>query len=224
MKSHSLIKKIWIWVKLHPCLFVFCIFFSLTRLIVEIFKLRQNKPQCKRRVIKNFHKRYFIFTTCICLFALFILPLIGKKIDLYFIFLKFSPKVKWVVFAYAVYRIVETILAFYCDSMRILEGKKQKTAIASIDRLKMAMRSYLSMCMEFTIIYFICRDGFECNHVQKISSMFDALYFSNATIMTIGYGDIAPTNNWLKLLSVGEGFCGLLMIVLAITMIGRAHV
>ena len=72
----------------------------------------------------------------------------------------------------------------------------------------------LSFATLFLAQAFFTGDGFNKHHAIW-TSPFDAVYFSTATIATLGYGDFAPTH-WLgKLLVVWEVFVGLILILVA---------
>jgi len=58
------------------------------------------------------------------------------------------------------------------------------------------------------IIEFLCKFGLDS---ELLNNFFSGLYYSFITFLTIGYGDIAPTNLACALLSGLEGFLGLFL-------------
>ena len=115
---------------------------------------------------------------------------------------------------YACSRIAEIAYAFYRDPL----SPEKESDLTAVDRLRMAMRSYLGLVLNFAILYyFIPLAGmFDGQGTKGISIFGDALYFSAVTITTVGYGDIVPVSWVARLLSLVESGIGLLVLVVAI--------
>lgn len=67
----------------------------------------------------------------------------------------------------------------------------------------------------FASIYIFCGIEFTENFpkiLENSSSLYrefvSALYFSGITFLTIGYGDVLPTNGWIMFATIAEGFFG----------------
>ncbi len=52
--------------------------------------------------------------------------------------------------------------------------------------------------------------------VRGVSDLADALYFSGVTYFTLGFGDVVPTEDAVRLVSLAEAFCGVLTTALMI--------
>ena len=50
-------------------------------------------------------------------------------------------------------------------------------------------------------------------------SWIDAIYYSGVCLVTVGFGDIVPRWGWVRVASIAEGLCGLLVVGVAITYI-----
>jgi len=127
-------------------------------------------------------------------------------------------------------RCNEIVFAFYRDSMDKLQASSRPTngqsEAASIwgsgltpsDRIKLLLRSYVEVAINFSIIYFFlspCMYRFTLDSQKNIESPIQALYFSVITITTLGYGDIVPASDPARILAGYEVIAGLLLIVLA---------
>lgn len=70
----------------------------------------------------------------------------------------------------------------------------------------------------FALIYLPRMDtAFFIRDEAQSHTIFRAFYFSGVTLLTIGYGDILPTDNLIRLVALFEGACGIGVISLAIT-------
>lgn len=121
----------------------------------------------------------------------------------------------WVAYfflALAFWRCNEITIAFVRDANRELDQSEPKTTLTRGQRIKMAMRSYVGLHLNFAVIYyFVPRSLFD----PKFTNFVEALYFSGVTLATLGYGDIKPAHYVSQLLSLYEVFAGLLLVVVA---------
>ncbi|MBV9391788.1 MAG: two pore domain potassium channel family protein [Verrucomicrobia bacterium] len=61
------------------------------------------------------------------------------------------------------------------------------------------------------------RTGFNVDEKAKSPPWIESLYFSGITFTTLGYGDIAPRSNSMRLLALSEALTGFVFISLAVT-------
>lgn len=113
----------------------------------------------------------------------------------------------------AIYRVNEISFAFYNDASERLNLSKPRTSLKDAQRIKLAMRSYLSLTLDFAIISFFLPSTY---YYHPLKTFVDALYFSGVTIATLGYGDITPIKPISKFFSVYEVFSGVLLVVVAL--------
>jgi hypothetical protein len=59
--------------------------------------------------------------------------------------------------------------------------------------------------------------GFRVSHDSPSNVALQAFYFSGVTLLTIGYGDILPVANSMRIVALVEGACGIAIISLSIT-------
>ncbi len=119
----------------------------------------------------------------------------------------------WILGIVAIYRVNEIFYAFYDDSSKRLSRSKPRTPLGAAQRIKLAMRSYLSLTIDFAVIAFVLPQTY---YYHPLKTFVDALYFSGITIATLGYGDITPINPISKFFSVYEVFSGVLLVVVAL--------
>jgi len=114
------------------------------------------------------------------------------------------------VLAYACSRINEIAYAFYNDALSL----SKKSDIKITDRIRMAMRSYLGLLFNFSLLYYFMPVEELFN--KTIESYTEAFYFSGVTLATLGYGDIFPKHALSRLLALYEVIAGILIIAVAI--------
>ncbi|MCF6441050.1 potassium channel family protein [Pseudoalteromonas luteoviolacea] len=116
---------------------------------------------------------------------------------------------------YGVSRCNEIVIAFYKDTLRILSLKTQNSTLTSIDRLNMAMRSYVGLIINFALIYFYVPIAGLFN--EPFRDFFQAVYFSTVTLTTLGYGEIHPVNMLTEGLVIYQVLVGLMILLVAIS-------
>lgn len=85
----------------------------------------------------------------------------------------------------------------------------------TVRTILLSLVNYLEFIVCFGFFYCVAGRGGRLLHFKD--SAFDGYYFSGATQLTIGYGDIVPSG-WIKYLSLFQGFLGFLY---AILILGR---
>lgn len=103
---------------------------------------------------------------------------------------------------------------------RNLKRRRRHRILSSIGPLLMPflIAFLISMLLiGFALIYlprmdssFLIRDEVESNVVLR------SFYFSGVTLLTIGYGDILPSDNVIRIIALFEGACGMAVISLSI--------
>jgi len=123
----------------------------------------------------------------------------------------------------AFFRIGEIVFAYYYDAMDRLNGIQNVRPLTSADKVRLVLKSYLSLIINWALIYFAMpMSQFhtpmtdKCSYSYEFTSFMDALYFSGVTITTVGYGDILPTGPWSRGLSICEVLVAVLVLVIAL--------
>ena len=76
----------------------------------------------------------------------------------------------------------------------------------------------LSLIVGFALIYYPrMPEGFIVSPQASSGGWIESLYFSGVTLVTVGYGDIAPLSYGLRLISLAEAISGFALITLALT-------
>lgn len=121
----------------------------------------------------------------------------------------------WAYFLFS--RCNEIFYAFLNDAFDKLSNSN-KSRLKPKDRIKLALKSYLELIINFAILYLLLPSNekwWVCGNVP--STIFDGLYFSGVTITTLGYGDISPAFWFSRLLVIYEVFCGFILLIVCFT-------
>ena len=107
-------------------------------------------------------------------------------------------------------RINEVFLAFYSDSYDRLKTSRGRTELTPLQRLRLLMKSYAEVTINFGIAFFILSNGM---FNEEIKNIVQGIYFSAVTITTVGYGDLHPVRSISEILCVYELVVGFTLIV-----------
>ncbi len=161
----------------------------------------------KGRVLKAMNLGYRI----VSLLILLILALVGDQV----------PWFAWLPFVwYGFSRANEVAYAFGRDALRIARRDPPSSDLRHDERIKLALWSYASLLIDFAIMYFVLRNGFDLKlvgneSINPVGSVWSAIYFSGVTMVTLGYGDITPGTFWLRGLALYQVACGIALLVLS---------
>jgi hypothetical protein len=123
----------------------------------------------------------------------------------------------WVVRICAVVgtcRVAEIIYAYGRDVHHRL-GDSTNSALTAGQRAILSMKSYISLAMNWALIYSVMNDGCFSEPSPTANIFFSHFYFSVMTITTTGYGDVAPICWPARLFAMIEVLSGVLVIVIA---------
>jgi Ion channel len=200
-----------------------------SRFMYEYIRYRKtNSPEAKKQFKRNWPTWLLGIEASFVLLFSFVTPAW---------FLSVAPV--WIlrlVAYFAASRIIEIAYAYYNDAMDSLGNRVKfhggiagrKARISRPDRIRLVIKSYLSLIIDWALVYFALPTfalptGFQIHTVPDcqaascaFTSVLDAIYFSGSTITTVGFGDIVPMHIVSKLLSLGEVLSGLLILVLAL--------
>lgn len=195
-------------------LFFLCSLLSLTRTLIDYWTNNTNPSERGKR-LRCWNKSLFYI-------EILLVPVLIALSSLPYSF-------KWLLIYYSFSRCNEIAYAFYRDVFRSLKQEKAASNLTSVNRIAMAMRSYVGLIFNFALLYFLipsvnliqCSDFFKME--ESCGDFFRFIYFSGVTLTTLGYGDITP-KHWLsQLLVLYEVLLGILLIVVVIaTYIGGA--
>ena len=184
-----------------------CLVLSPTRKIID-WRTNNISPAQRGKRLRNWNKYLFSFE----LLLVVILNVISS----------FPFWLKWLLLIYSYSRCNEIAYAFYKDVFSRLKKEKPKSNLNSVDRIKMGIKSYLGLIINFALLYFLipsvnliyCSDFFKME--LQCSDFFTWVYFSGVTLTTLGYGDITPIHLLSQFLVLYEVLVGILLIVVVI--------
>lgn len=103
-----------------------------------------------------------------------------------------------------------------------------------MDTIAGALCAYLMLGLVFASIYATidiiepgsCVSSLTSEHVElaSTSAYLERIYFSFITLFTVGYGDLVPATHKAKLVTIIEGFCGQVYLVVMIARLVGMHV
>lgn len=185
---------------------------SPTRLIIECLKRRRADPQQRANLLLRWNMAFFWGELAVAG------ALSGQSLAMPS--WAIPAAVGYLLAGLGASRCNEVVYAFLRDASRELDKAQPTTTLTSGQRIKMAMRSYIGLFINFGIIcYFLPK----CMYKPPFTNFVEAVYFSGVTLVTLGYGDIWPTHWFSKLLVLYEVLAGLLLVVVALAVYVSAH-
>jgi hypothetical protein len=188
---------------------IICAIFSPTCALATYLKLNKIGDKAKANFIRCWSKAFFavaFVTWVVCEFTTIgAATSVTRRNMLLWIYL-------WVL---PFSRVNEIFLAFLKDSRdRFKQERRPEMPLNAYDRIVLVLRSYVEITINFAIIYYL---GFrDCGFTHPIQSAVQSLYFSAITITTLGYGDLAPSQQASQILVVYEVINGLMLTLIAL--------
>ncbi|MGX9785887.1 potassium channel family protein [Janthinobacterium lividum] len=166
--------------------------------------------------ISRYNSFYLIVIVLFSLFIGFILhpgvlgPDIFNPIKMVFL---------WIVGPLIFSRAMEILIAFLHDAVDKLDGIKSSSNLTYGKRLKLSLKSYIELLIGFGLFYYILPSSYfkSGSGDFKFQSVIEAIYFSGATMTTLGYGDISPSHWFSQILVIFQLFCGLTLALVSFT-------
>jgi voltage-gated potassium channel len=190
---------------------------SPTRLVIDRLKDSRKNAQSKALLLLKWNHGFFWYDVLVA----FALGVVSSLLPPPYVL---PHALGWVFFIVAYSRCNEIAAALLHDVGRELDLAESSTALTTGQRIKMAMRSYVGLVINFGVIYYFLPNLFSAAFfAPALDNFVDALYFSGVTITTLGYGDIKPDHAVTKLLVLYELFSGLLLVVVALSVYLSAH-
>ena len=161
----------------------------------------------RSELIRGWTTGWLIFSLIICVCFL-VIPSKFILNNIVLIFL--SGLCAYVAFS----RANEILGAFLQDSFDKLEEGDDKEEIRYSERIKLALGSYGELILDFAIIYYFLNSILSSKFTffdNKFNSIIEAIYFSGATITTLG-SNIYPKYWITQLLSIYEVIDGMVLL------------
>ncbi len=182
-----------------------------TLLVSDTYKQAATTPKERGRRVTKLNKCYMTLAACIWLSV----AAISLLTD-------YFTNAQWTIgllCGYSLSRCNEVFLAFVKDVFDKLDpDKRDKNGLEYFERIQLALRSYIELMLHYSLLYYLigmyCIEGF-LN--RALSSLWEALYFSAVTIVTLGYGDIYPVHPLAQGLVVYEVINGMLLLAVSFT-------
>lgn len=125
---------------------------------------------------------------------------------------------------YCLSRCNEIFFAFIKDVFDKLSTiRRKKNGLEYFERIQLALTSFVELIINYAILYYVIEVhgylffGDTVFFNKPLGDFFNAIYFSVVTIVSIGYGDFAPTHPLTKCLIMYEIMNGMLLLVVSFT-------
>jgi hypothetical protein len=116
-------------------------------------------------------------------------------------------------------RFFEVLSAFHRDSLeKITKANASKSSLSWVWRVRLALTSYLELIVDFALIYALLpASNWVSNDTPHPTAVTDLLWYSANAITTSGGGGYIPLGLPLKVLSLCEILCGVVLLVVCFT-------
>ncbi len=116
-------------------------------------------------------------------------------------------------------RFFEIGFAFLRDAFDKLEEPDPSSDLGWGERVVLAMRSYVEMLVEFALVYALLPASawVATDTPPPPSKVTDMIWYSANVVTTSGGGGYIPASLPLKLLTIGEVLCGVILLVVSFT-------
>jgi voltage-gated potassium channel len=187
-------------------------FLSPTLFIATIFKKHAKQKHTNvRQLIKRLNTTYLSISSVLfivlCLIDWFLPNGNKPRISLLLLVI--------IVGYYSFSRVNEVFAAFIRDASSHLKSKEKGSDLKYYERIPLAMKSYLELILDYGMLFYVSQYKWET--FKGPISLWQATYFSAATITTTGFGDIHPEHFVSQLLAVYEVLNGFTLIVISFT-------
>lgn len=124
------------------------------------------------------------------------------------ILMKYSIVISWVIFVFSVYRLIDIFIKFgkviFIDSNLILKFKKEPYIfLPTLKPYRWVILQIVNI-YEIVLCYAVLYLHFGYLFSYKIENSLTAIYYSILTFTTLGYGDIKPTDIFLKTIVITQ--------------------
>lgn len=176
-----------------------------------IYRVAKNKicNKVSRKVeLTNFVNKFYLYASSLITILIFFLRDSIPKIIIYIILL------------YSFSRINDLFIAFVIDAKEKLnEGCRHIEETKYSRRINLAIKSYFNLIIDYSTIYYILNNILSSEHTffdKHFNSILDSLYFSAATITSLGDSTIQINHIFIKALSIYEVFFGMIIVIFTI--------
>jgi voltage-gated potassium channel len=186
--------------------------FSPTYIYADIRKKKTHTPEERAKRLTAYNHRYLATSILflVGLSTIYCRPVYNSSYGVLY-----AAITVFVIWLLPFSRCNEIFFAFIRDALDKFD-KKSSSSLTYRQRIELAFFSYFELIFNFAIIYFVLPVSF-FKDFKGFSNVLEAIYFSEVTITTIGYGDISP-KHWLpQLLTVYEVFCGFILLLVCFT-------
>ncbi|MUK88320.1 two pore domain potassium channel family protein [Ornithinibacillus sp. L9] len=124
--------------------------------------------------------------------------------------------IPWIIIS-AICFIVIKSLALFINGRKYTFGTEMRESSFSLEIFYTLLVTYIIVIVGFGLIYFILSfeqiilvENGEPKEVSVLASMTNSMYFSGATMLTIGYGDVTPVGIG-RMIAVVEALIGYIL-------------
>ncbi|WP_164091436.1 two pore domain potassium channel family protein [Poseidonibacter lekithochrous] len=118
-------------------------------------------------------------------------------------------------------RSIEIFYAFGKDAFDRLNKSRPNTALKFHERIKLALRSYIELIINYALLYYFITVVFFIYELKlpfiNLIHVFDSLYYSSLIVTTIGFDVIKPIHEITKFLTFFEVLNGMILVVVSFT-------